>query len=67
MQRQLAALIALFLLAGCSSGPAVDRSLTTRDQDSRSTAGSQHSGVRSGNRTIRNFPDQAMSTQKYRR
>ncbi|WP_332847675.1 N-acetylmuramoyl-L-alanine amidase [Massilia sp. S19_KUP03_FR1] len=35
MQKHLATLIGLFLLASCSSGPAVDRTYTTRDQDSR--------------------------------
>ena len=35
MQKHLATLIALLMLASCSSGPAVDRSHTTRDQDSR--------------------------------
>ena len=35
MLRRLALCCAVLFLAGCSKGPLVDRTLTTRDQDSR--------------------------------
>lgn len=58
MVKHLAALIALSLLASCTGGPSIDRSHTTRDQDSRAKYLILHYTVLDAGASLKEFTGQ---------